>query len=459
MMKYRIIFFFMLCTQLVSLMAYSQTKQVVFEQVQMYSIIKPDGKYWQPSTSDIEAFAYALDTSIFKGLALERATSFTTAVKSLTKQNQIGKLIIDWSKTKEIPYHAYLEIYELPPQQTFGNNMVPFIIPKKDSIQSTWFLTCTILDENKKATFQKTILIGMIPTMNQGVGYPINVPVTTPKSLFKAILSGIGYFNKYNEDIEYIEAKVPTSYATDNFTMPLLHAKQRIAIDTNKGFLQFIEKNERTLLKISAATLNKINTKDKTLANPFYAVLPAIKKRSTTLFKEYYQALQPLRNVVENKDYTIEAYLEFNPMADPELRGQAPIKFLPDSLHKIFADTTLIGNFKVIDQGPIPGKFYNANEIYNGYDSSYIYKLGSSFPKGPIIQSKTIEGNIGNDTFKIVFLDDIELKIIYLNEVALLATQGLNKPHQFIPINELASKSNRSLLLMIANSEIFQSPN
>ena len=148
----------MLCNQLVSLKANSQTKQVVFEQVQMYSIIKPDGKYWQPSTSDIESFAYTLDTSIFKGLAIERVTSFTTAVKILTKQSQIGKLIIDWSKTKTIPYHAYLEIYELPPQQTFGNNLVSFIIPKRDSIESTWFLTCTILDENKKAIFQKTIL-------------------------------------------------------------------------------------------------------------------------------------------------------------------------------------------------------------------------------------------------------------------------------------------------------------
>jgi HAE1 family hydrophobic/amphiphilic exporter-1 len=40
---------------------------------------------------------------------------------------------------------------------------VNVIIPKKDSIQSTWFLTCTILDATKKPVFQKTILIGMIP--------------------------------------------------------------------------------------------------------------------------------------------------------------------------------------------------------------------------------------------------------------------------------------------------------
>jgi len=83
---------------------------------------------------------------------------------------------------------------------------------------------------------------------------------------------------------------------------------------------------------------------------PFFAILPEIKKRSNTLFKEYYQAVQPLRNVSENKDYSLEAYIEFNPMIDPELRATPPIRFLPDNLHKIYADTNVIGSFKVTEQ-------------------------------------------------------------------------------------------------------------
>ena len=458
-MKNSFYFLSLLLTQCFSLATYGQTNQVAFEQVQMYSSIRPEGKYWHPTASQIAAFANTLDSALFNPLQLQRDTSYPTMLKILSKPNQIGKLVIDWSKSNSSPFHAYLEVYELQPEQTFSNSMVNIEIPKKDSIQSTWFLTCTILDENKKPVFQKTILIGMIPIATQGIGYPINIPVTTPKSLFKAIQSGIGYFNKQGEDLEYIEAKVPISFATDNYIMPLLQAKQRIKVDTSKGFIQYTQKNSRVLLRIPGATMNKIDTKDKTISNPFYAILPEIKKRTSTLFKEYYQAIQPLRNVSENKDYTLEAYIEFNPMIDPELRATPPIRFLPDSIHKLFSDTNLIGRFKVIEQPNNAGWMYNSNEIYNGYDSTSIFKLNSNYPKGAILFSKSVEGTIGKDAFKILFNKDIDLKIIYLNNVAIMATQGSNKPTNVIPIEQVDQPSISSLLLLMAFSEIFQSPN
>jgi hypothetical protein len=213
------------------------------------------------------------------------------------------------------------------------------------------------------------------------------------------------------------------------------------------------------VLRTPNAMMQKIDTKDKTINNPFFAILPEIKKRSNTLFKEYYQALQSLRNVSENKDYTLEAYIEFNPMVDPELRATPPIRFLPDSVHKIFADTNLIGRFKVLEQKVSAGFNFNSNQIYNGYDSSSIYTLNSNYPKGVIIISKSIEGNIGKDTFKILFNDDIDVKIIYINNVAIMAAKGRNKPNYIIPIQQGYPSSITSLLLLMAYSEIFQSPN
>jgi hypothetical protein len=425
----------------------------------MYSSIRPEGKYWHPTTTQVQAFASLLDTALFNPLQLKRDTSFATKIKILNKSNQIGKLVIDWSQSQSSAFHAYLEIYELQPEQTFSNSMVNIIIPKKDSIQSTWFLTCTILDATKKPVFQKTILMGMIPIANQGIGYPINIPITTPKSLFKAIQSGVSYFDKDGEELAYIEAKVPISYASDNFTMPLLQAKPRIVVDTSKDFFQFTENNSRVVLRTPNAVMQKIDTKDKTTTNPFFAILPEIKKRTNTLFKEYYQALQPLRNVSENKDYSLEAYIEFNPMIDPELRATPPIRFLPDSLHKIYADTNVIGSFKVTEQPVTRGLMFNSNQIYNGYDSSSIYVLNSTYPKGLIAISKSVEGRIGKDTFKILFNNDIDVKLIYFNNVAIMAAKGRNKPNYLIPIEPINQNSISALLLLIAYSEIFQSPN
>lgn len=458
-MKKSIYIFSLLFALSITQFAFSQSNQVVLEQVQMYSSISPDGNYWHPNKTQIQAFANALDSGLFNRLQLVRDTSYVTNLKILTKPNQIGKLVIDWSKSKNVAYHAYLEIYELLPEQTFRNEMVNIVIPKKDSIESTWFLTCTILDEKKTPVFQKTVLMGMIPVDYQGIGYPINVPVTTPKSIFKALVSGINYFNEAGTELEYIEAKVSTSFATDNFIMPLLQSKQRISIDTSKGFLKYNQDKTNIILRIPNAIMNKIDLKDKSINNPFYAVLPEIKKRNNTLFKEYYQAVQPLRNVKENKDYTLEAFIEFNPMIDPEMRSMPPIRFLPDSLHKIFADTNLIGRFKVVEQPLNKTWMYNSNEVYNGVDSSSIFKLKSNYPKGPILFAKSVEGTIGKDAFKILFNDDIDVKIIYLNNIATMVAQGKKKPTILIPVEQINQNALSTLLLMIAYSEIFQSPN
>jgi hypothetical protein len=87
-----------------------------------------------------------------------------------------------------------------------------------------------------------------------------------------------------------------------------------------------------------------------------------------------------------------------------------------------------------------------------------MYTLNTNYPKGVISISKSIEGNIGMDTFKILFNDDIDVKIIYLNNVAIMAAKGRNKPNFFIPIEQGYPSSMVSLLLLIAYSEIFQSP-
>lgn len=438
---------------------FSQKNQVAFEQVQIYSSIQPEGKYWHPSNSTIQLFASILDTALFNPLALQRDTSYPTSIKILNRSNQIGKLMIDWSKSNSTPFHAYLELYELQPEQTFSNSMVKMPIPKKDSIQSTWFITCTILNNNKSVLFQKTILMGMIPIANIGIGYPISVPVTTPKNIFKAIQTGIGQFSKTGAELAYIEAKVPLNFATDNFTMPLLHLKPRIAVDTNRGFIRFAQKNIRTLLRVPGAIMNKVDLKDKTSNNPHLSILPEIRKRSNTFFKEYYQAIQPLRNVGENKEYTLEAYIEFNPMIDQASSATPPIRFLPETVHKIYADTILIGNFKVNEEVLNTAWLYNSNEIYNGYDTTTIYKLNSKYPKSAFKIAKAVEGNIGMDNFKILFNDEIDLKIIFLNNVVICALQGKSKPNYILPLNQILENSITPLLVLIAYSEIFQSPN
>ena len=62
---------------------------------------------------------------------------------------------------------------------------------------------------------------------------------------------------------------------------------------------------------------------------------------------EYYQVIQPLRNVHEDIDYTLEAYIEFNSEYVNNNDKIFGIKFLPDSLHLIYQQNERIGAFMV----------------------------------------------------------------------------------------------------------------
>ena len=88
-----------------------------------------------------------------------------------------------------------------------------------------------------------------------------------------------------------------------------------------------------------------------------------------------------------------------------------------------------------------------------------MYTLNTNYPKGVIYISKSVEGTIGKDTFKILFNNEIDVKIMYLNNVAIMAAKGRNKPNYLIPLAQVNQSPISSLLLLIAYSEIFQSPN
>jgi len=88
-----------------------------------------------------------------------------------------------------------------------------------------------------------------------------------------------------------------------------------------------------------------------------------------------------------------------------------------------------------------------------------MYTLNTNYPKGIISISKSVEGNIGKDTFKILFNNEIDVKMIYLNNLPILVAKGKNKPNYLVPIEQVNQHSISPLLLLIAYSEIFQSPN
>ncbi|MSP08188.1 MAG: hypothetical protein EXR15_05970 [Chitinophagaceae bacterium] len=442
--------------QLIAIATHAQSK-VVVEQIQSYSMVSPTANYWH-LPNDIKPLIEALDSGLFKEINLIRDKNYKTTTLQLTKQNQVGKITIDWSRSANTNFHAYIEIYEMSPEFVFQNKLAEIPRSKFDSISSVWYISCNIYNQRRESVFKKTILLSMMPTKSIGMGYAIDLPASTPNFIFKAIQKGISFVSPNMDDMEYIEAKVPAAYATDNFWMPFLHKQNRIQFDTSKPFISYNNDNGLQLLRTPPAQMNKINQKDKSINNPYFDMLPLIKKRLGSTTNEYYHVLQPLRDVNRDLDYSIVAYLELNLSPNDSEASKSPILFLPGNMHTLFLDQDSIGSFSVEETVVEKDKFFNLNEIFNGFDSTKKYNIGTFYEKKKIISAKSIEGKFKTHSFKILINYANNLKTIFIDDKMVMVAEGQNKPFQMFTADAAADAEIKNFLLQMSFSEIFQMP-
>lgn len=431
--------------------------KVVVEQIQAFSMVSPNANYWH-LPNNIGPLLEALDTGLFKQINLTREQNYITKAVQLNKQNQVGKITIDWSRSANTSLHAYVELYEMSPEFVTQNKIAEIPASKIDSISSVWFISCNIYNQRRETIFKKTILLSMVPTKSIGMGYNVTIPASTPSFIFKALQKGISFISPKVDDMEYIEAKVPSAYATDNFWMPFLHNQTRIQFDTTKAFISYNNNSGIQLLRIPPAQMNKINQRDKSINNPYFDILPDIKKRPGSSVNEYYHVLQPIRDVNRNLDFSIVAYIEFNLNPNEQEANASPILFLPGDINIIFLDQDSIGYFNVDEAVVAKDKYYNPNEIFNGLDTTKKYNIGTLYEKKRIVSAKVIEGRFKSHNFKILINYDNNLKTIFIDDKMVMVAEGKNKPIQMVTTNTSLDIEMQNFLLQMSFSEIFQFP-
>lgn len=439
---------------------FSQNK-VILEQIQVYSTLQPTASYWQ-LPNDISLIEKSLDSGIFKEFNLERVSHFKTTIKNLTKQSQIGKIVINWDATRNIPYHAYLELYELDQSTLDLNKTIQFSQQKKDSIHSVWGIAIEIFNEMHEKIFQKTVLLGMMPEQNVGMGHPADFLPTTPNNIYQAISKTVGLISSDINNFDFIEAKLPQAFFTDNYWMPIIHNLPRVIFDTSKQFIHFSNANGFQLLRIPPAKLVKLDFKNRGANYPFKNIISEIKNsRKEVNRNEYYQVTQQLRDVQANKDYTILAFLEFNPNnnIDDHNNGNQTLNFLDEMGNYIFNGSDTIGKFQIKEMEVEDGKFYFPNKVYNGFDSTKQYDVQSYKKPMQIAHSRVITGKLYNHKIKIQFDNEQSLKTIIVDEKVAMIIDGLTKPRQMVYVSNNLEETFKNLLVLIAYGELFQSPN
>lgn len=461
-MKPLIVTKFLLFTFVFSFQGWSQNAPaptVVVEQIQAYSYLNPTASYWK-IPANISPILETLDSSLFVTLKMQRDKDYTTTTNTLTKLNQAGKIKIDWSNSLTIPYHAYIEIYEMDPEFAYKNDLVKLSESEKDSIHSVWFIACSIFNLKKERVFQKTIMLGFTPVESIGLGYTIKSSPSMPSLLYYTIAKAMNYLDAEGDEIDFINVKVPAAYATDNYWMPFVHNMPRVLFDTTKKFISFEDNAGVHALRIPPAVLKKINNKDKSETNPYKDLVELIRKTRPYFNRnEYYQVMQPLRDIKNNVDYTLESYIEFNsePVFGENSSPKLAIQFLPEVIHRIFQDKDSIGNFSVKDFVKEENKFYYPDIVYNGYDSSKTANLGTFFTKQSITHTRVISGKSMNHDFVIQLNYENNMTTLLIDKQIVMVISGNKKPVQMVE-KRTKLPALENLLLLIAYAEIFQQP-
>jgi hypothetical protein len=458
-MKYLSKAFFFIAFYLMSATSWGQQK-IALEQIQVFSTINPTATYWK-LPDNIQPLLDALDSGLFSKMGLIRDTAFATKEVDLIKQSQLGKININWSATRNLDYHAYVELYEMDPDFIYKNNLVDIPETKRDSIHSFWIIATSIFNQKQEKVLQKTIILGLTPINSLGIGFINQASASTPYNIYNAVIKAISMLSPEANEMEFMDAKLPSAYTTDNYWMPYVHSQPRVLFDTSKNFISYSGVTGMHLLRIPTAILNKINLKDKSPNYPYKNMVGLIKKNRINYFNnEYYHVIQSLRDVKNNYDYTLEGYMEFNTEVPSGMNILALI-FLPDSVHKIYNDKDSIGFFMVKDLVMEKDKFNYGEIIYNGYDSTKQYALTEKATKNkyPIVHLKSIEGKIYNTPFSIKISSNNTLKTIFINQKMALIVAGKNKPTHMVVVDKEVSEKIKDFLLMMSFSEIFQTPN
>lgn len=456
-MKLRIQGFIFLIGLIISSNNVAQS-QVVLEQIQSYSTILPNADYWKLDQKNALLLRDALEKGLFKSMSLNLNKNFPIKIVPIAKSSQLGKIQINWEQSSTIPLHAYVELYELDPSFAYRNNLLDIPDSKKDSIKSVWFITCSIINQEKQVSFKKTVLLSLLPQTTIGIGFPTIYPLSTPSNIFKAIAKSIEKINSDFEDLSFTEVKVPSLYATDNIWMPYVHQSPRTLIDTTKGFFGFTRNASRQLLRVPTAAMQKINTNTTNSDNPYANIIANLKASRWNKSKELYQIEQPLRDVKNNIDYSISSFLVFNPDASNEVNPASPISFLNDSLNKIYANQQLIGKFSVAENVLQADIWVDPNELYNGYDSTEKISLSTQYKKMGIVANKQIKGVFKNSPFTILINYDANIKTVLVDQQVALIIYGDVLPSHMVIVQNNISDEFLNFVMLLSYSELFQMP-
>jgi hypothetical protein len=217
-------------------------------------------------------------------------------------------------------------------------------------------------------------------------------------------------------------------------------------------------KDSTEIIRLTEPIYQQILLKGKNL--PVYPrdVLALIKEQDNWMRSDFVWLRQDARDVVRNKNYTIQLLTQVNP--DIYLQEEYMLTgFLPGNVHYLLDNKDTIARFSITKNRTFPDKHVFPGIMGNGYDSSQFFirrDVSSRNSSRSVRYDYVMEGSFRGSSFRILCGGVLNsLKEIYFNNELICIAEGKVSPEKFIVFDASLPNETLNTLLLLAYNQFF----
>ncbi len=450
-------FYSSIVCMIIVLSASSQTK-VILEQFRTFSMVGPVMKYLNNEETKA-VFLKQLNNNLLKHKNAQLVNDELRLI-ALPDLKQISSANVPFTLSDSSTWHMYLDLYE------FETNTFYYAQPEyqEDSLlfkrtESVFQLGVLLTNSAKDIILNEVMTICVSRGNSNGFGIMADALSLSNKGFTDMLNLSLGRLLDPENKIAMIEVKATPAYYADNFILPFISNYPVIQVNSKNNIASFKRDNTDEIIRLGDSFYEQLITKGKNKNIVDTSIVgKAISNTDRQSASDFVQLRQESRDVMRDKNYTLQMLIEINPIFNYRNEDEAFTSFMPDQVHFLLANKDTIAKFRITKNTGIgigDRKMY-LNKISNGYDSTSLVTIQPDDVSRKVFSEYVVAGFIHNEPFMIMCSDKNKLKEFYLNKKNVAIAMGRFLPERIAVFDASLDKELLNQLMIIGFSRFFR---
>lgn len=366
-MKRRTLLFFY-CLLAASFLRAQAQKKIILEKIRYGTVIN---YLEQPELQQV--FAHNLNE-----LLLKYQHPPLSEMKSLPLQRILDKKDLDqkydYRNTDNSLLHLLIDIFEIPANIYFSSPGMPEDPAMRSAAKTVFYLDAVLMDGNNHTVQYEPVYLIVKDNPGPGMGNESSIVPILPKTFVEVMKTGLNMLLNPKNNLQHVSVGVAPAYMMDNYLVPALAKKERIYVDTARGFYHFVYHDTKQLLRQGQPMYEEIIWKGKKARTYPEAVTSIIRLAPNYNNAEFIFLRSDARDVYNNKNYQLQLMIQID-HDDAWSVTQSLTGFLPGNIHVLYHEKDTLALFSITKSVTDTSKKVFPGHIYNGLDTNSAVRI------------------------------------------------------------------------------------